>query len=157
MAISKDGNGRTLLSQQSVNGVVKSICDIMRRSNCASALQYVPELTWILFLRILDEREQQEQEEADAVGADFIPSLVSPYRWQDWAAPGGAKRMQLQNSSLNAFMNFVNNELLPYLKVLRDQPNATPRQKVISEIMADVDHVRIDTERNLLDVWYCGR
>ena len=29
----------------------------MRRSNCAGALQYVPELTWILFLRILDERE----------------------------------------------------------------------------------------------------
>ena len=29
----------------------------MRRSNCAGALQYVPELTWILFLRILDEHE----------------------------------------------------------------------------------------------------
>src|SRR5271157_5521705 len=108
MAISKDRNGRTLLSQQSVNGVVKSICDIMRRSNCASALQYVPELTWILFLRILDERETQEQEEAEAVGADFSPSLVSPYRWQDWAAPEGFKRKELQNNSLNAFMNFVN-------------------------------------------------
>ena len=152
MAISKNSNGRTLLSQQSVNGVVKSICDIMRRSNCASALQYVPELTWILFLRILDERETQEMEEAEAVGADFTPSLASPYRWQDWAAPEGFKRKELQNSSLNAFMNFVNIELLPYLKGLRDKPHATPRQKVISEIMADVDHVRIDTERNLLDI-----
>lgn len=26
-------------SQQSVNGAVKSICDIMRRSNCDGALQ----------------------------------------------------------------------------------------------------------------------
>jgi len=146
------GNGKTKLSQQSVNGAVKSICDIMRRSNCASALQYVPELTWILFLRILDERETQEQEEAEAVGADFTPSLKKPYRWQDWAAPGGVKRTQLQNSALNAFMNFVNIELLPYLKSLRDNLNATSRQKVISEIMSDVDHVRIDTERNLLDV-----
>ena len=76
MAIPKNGNGKTLLSQQSVNAAVKSICDIMRRSNCASALQYVPELTWILFLRILDERETQEKEEAEAVGADFSPSLV---------------------------------------------------------------------------------
>jgi type I restriction enzyme M protein len=152
MAVLKKGNGKTLLSQQSVNGAVKSICDIMRRSNCASALQYVPELTWILFLRILDERETQEQEETEAVGADFTPSLASPYRWQDWASPEGIKRKQLQNSSLNAFMNFVNNELLPYLKGLRDTPNATPRQKVISEIMSDVDHVRIDTERNLLDI-----
>ena len=152
MAIPKNGSGKTLLSQESVNAVVKSICDIMRRSNCASALQYVPELTWILFLRILDERETQEQEETEAVGADFSPSLTSPYRWQDWAAPGGVKRKELQNSSLNAFMNFVNIELLPYLKGLRDKPRATPRQKVISEIMSDVDHVRIDTERNLLDV-----
>ena len=152
MAIPKNGNGKTLVTQQSVNSAVKSICDIMRRSNCASALQYVPELTWILFLRILDERETQEQEEAEAVGADFTPSLVTPFRWQDWAAPQGFKRKELQNSSLNAFMNFVNIELLPYLKGLRDKPRATPRQKVISEIMADVDHVRIDTERNLLDI-----
>jgi type I restriction enzyme M protein len=32
----------------------------MRRGNVASALQYVPELTWILFLRILDETEDRE-------------------------------------------------------------------------------------------------
>jgi type I restriction enzyme M protein len=62
----KNGNGKTLLSQQSVNAAVKSICDIMRRSNCSGALQYVPELTWILFLRILDEREMQEKEESEA-------------------------------------------------------------------------------------------
>jgi type I restriction enzyme M protein len=53
-------NGKRLATQQSVNGAIKSICDIMRRSNCAGALQYVPELTWILFLRILDERETRE-------------------------------------------------------------------------------------------------
>ena len=59
----------------------------MRRSNCAGALQYVPELTWILFLRILDERETREAEAAEAVGAEYLPSLEAPYRWQDWAAP----------------------------------------------------------------------
>src|SRR5262245_21675026 len=82
-------------TQQSLNGAIKSICDIMRRSNCAGALQYVPELTWILFLRILDERESHEAERAEAVGARFTPSLKSPYRWQDWAAPDGAKRKEL--------------------------------------------------------------
>lgn len=81
-------NGRRLPTQQSVNAAIKSICDIMRRSNCAGALQYVPELTWILFLRILDEREIREAEEAEAVGAEYTPSLEAPYRWQDWAAPG---------------------------------------------------------------------
>jgi type I restriction enzyme M protein len=135
-----------------VNAAVKSICDIMRRSNCAGALQYVPELTWLLFLRILDEREAREAEAAAAVGAEFAPSLEAPYRWQDWAAPGGAKRSELQNGALGAFFSFVNGDLLPHLHALRERPNAGPRQKIISEILTGVERVRIDTERNLLDV-----
>src|SRR5881296_4335585 len=145
-------NGKRLATPQSVDAAVKSICDIMRRSNCAGALQYVPELTWILFLRILDERETRESEEAEAVNAEFTPSLEAPYRWRDWAAPGGAKRSQLQSGALGAFFGFVNGELIPHLKKLREQPNAMPRQKVISEIFSGVERTRIDTERNLLDI-----
>lgn len=62
---SGEAGSRRLASPQSVNSAVKAICDIMRRSNCAGALQYVPELTWILFLRILDERETREAEQAE--------------------------------------------------------------------------------------------
>src|SRR3989337_3055094 len=121
----KANNHKSLATQQSVNGAIKSICDIMRRSNCAGALQYVPELTWILFLRILDERETREAEEAEAVGVEFTPSLEAPYRWQDWAAPKGTKRTELQNGALGAFFGFVNGDLLTHLKGLRDRPNAT--------------------------------
>ena len=145
-------NGKRLATPQSVNAAIKSICDIMRRSNCAGALQYVPELTWILFLRILDEREAREAEQAEAVGAECRPSLVAPYRWRDWAAPDGAKRTELQLATFGAFFGFVNGELIPHLKKLREQPNATSRQKVISEIFSGVEHTRIDTERNLLDI-----
>ncbi|MZP28707.1 N-6 DNA methylase [Heliobacterium undosum] len=145
-------NGKTLTTQQGMNQYVKNICDIMRRSNCAGALQYVPELTWILFLRILDEREHIEAEEAEAVGIDFITSLSKPFRWQDWAAPEGEKRKELQEGALGAFFGFIHGELLPYLKKLKDLPNATPRQKVISEVLSGVDRVRIDTERNMLEV-----
>lgn len=145
-------NGRALLTQSSVNGAVKSICDIMRRSNCAGALQYVPELTWILFLRILDEREAREAAEAEAVGARFTPSIKAPYRWQDWADPNGERRRALQEGALGAYFGFINGDLLPYLKGLRDQPGASARQKVIAEIMTGVDRTRIDTERNFLDV-----
>lgn len=147
-----NGNGRRLTTQGSVNAAVKSICDIMRRSNCAGAMQYVPELTWLLFLRILDERETREAEAAEAVGAEFRPSLEAPYRWRDWAAPGGGKRVELQNGALGAFFGFVNGGLLPHLRGLRERPGAAPRQKVISEIMSGVERVRVDTERNLLDV-----
>lgn len=141
-----------LETQRSVNGIIWSICDIMRRSNCAGAMQYVPELTWILFLRILDERETAEAEEAAAVGAYYRPSLDVPFRWKDWADPTGPKRHELQNGALGAFFGFINAGLLPHLRTLRDKPGATPRQKVISEIMSGVERVRIDTERNMLDV-----
>src|SRR5881296_1952963 len=123
-------NGKRLATPQSVDAAVKSICDIMRRSNCAGALQYVPELTWILFLRILDEREEQEAAEARAVGQPFAPSLAAPYRWRDWAAPDGHRRVELQMGAMGGFFQFVNGELLPYLRKLKEQPNATPRQKV---------------------------
>jgi len=153
------GNNKRLATPQSVDQAVKSICDIMRRGNCAGAMQYVPELTWILFLRILDEKEQREEREAEALGVPFRASLHAPYRWQDWGAPPEIlpegrtnKRHELQNAPQNAFFTFVNNDLLPHLKRLKNRPDATPRQKVISEIMTGVERVRIDTERNFLDV-----
>ncbi len=93
-----NSNGRRLATPQSVDAAVKSICDIMRRSNCAGALQYVPELTWILFLRILDEREAREEERARAVRAEFSPSLESPI-----AGGTGRRRVgQSGNSSRTA-------------------------------------------------------
>ena len=39
-----NGNGKRHATPQSLNGAVKSICDIMRRSNVAGAMNYVPEL-----------------------------------------------------------------------------------------------------------------
>jgi type I restriction enzyme M protein len=64
----------------------------------------------------------------------------------------GWKRHELSNGPLNTFISFVNGELLPYLRELRNKPNATPRQKVISEIMSGVEKTRIDTQKNFLDV-----
>jgi type I restriction enzyme M protein len=151
-------NGKKHVTQQSVDSAIWSICDIMRRGNVASALQYVPELTWILFLRILDETEDREEREADAVGASYTSSLKKPYRWKDWATPRESanakpnRRKELEDAGTGKFMGFVNGELIPYLKKLKDKPNATPRQKVISEIMSGVEKTRIDTERNLYDV-----
>jgi hypothetical protein len=54
MAQAANNKGKRFVTQQSVNSAIKSICDIMRRSNCAGPLQYVPELTWILFAKNYD-------------------------------------------------------------------------------------------------------
>lgn len=161
-------------STQSLSSYVKAICDVMRRSNCASALQYVPELTWILFLRILDAQEQKEREEAEALGNPYSPALVSPFRWQDWAAPysdkpdhpktsdgkpQGWKRQELFAKGDKKLFDFINNELLPHLHGLdidkateQPNPNATPKQRIIGRIMTAVERVRVDSETNLRDI-----
>lgn len=146
----------------------------MRRSNCASALQYVPELTWILFLRILDAQEKKEQEQAEALGHTYVPALVSPFRWQDWAAPYsdkqdhpktpegkpfGWKRQELFAQGDRKLFDFINNELLPHLHGLdinkateQPNPNATRKQRIIGRIMTAVERVRVDSETNLRDI-----
>ena len=148
----RGNNNRRITTPQSLNIYVKGICDIMRRSNCAGALQYVPELTWMLFLHILDEKEAREAEHAKAVSMPFQLSLQYPYRWQDWAALDGKKRCELQMGTLGGFMSFVNNELIQALRGLKDRPGATVRQKVISQVFSYLERTRIDTERNLLDL-----
>ena len=92
-------------------------------------------------------------EEAAAVGAPFRPSLESPFRWQDWAAPGGAKRKELQSGALGFTFAFVNGELLPKLRGLTELPGATPRQQVVGQIMESVESVRIDPRRTSWTCW----
>ncbi len=169
---------KAIASTQSLSAFVKSICDIMRRSNCASALQYVPELTWILFLRILDAQEEKAKGEAEAVGATFTPALASPFRWQDWAAPSakndankddhpktsdgkpyGWKRQELFASGDGRLFDFINKELLPHLHGLDidartglPNPSASRKQRIIGRIMTAVERVRVDSETNLRDI-----
>ncbi|HWL64148.1 MAG TPA: N-6 DNA methylase [Steroidobacteraceae bacterium] len=165
---------KSIASTQSLSAFVKGVCDVMRRSNCASALQYVPELTWILFLRILDAQEARDAEQAEAVGAMFSPALRSPYRWQDWAAPWsdkpsypktsdgkpqGWKRQELFAAGDGKLFEFINKELLPHLHGLDidlrtglPNPAATSKQRIIGRIMTAVEKVRVDAEANLRDI-----
>jgi len=165
---------KSIASTQSLSAFVKSICDVMRRSNCASALQYVPELTWILFLRILDAQEARSREQAEAVGASFFPALSSPYRWQDWAAPWsdkpghpqtvegqpfGWKRQALFAAGDGKLFDFINQQLLPHLHSLDidtrtglPNPHASRKQRIMGRTMTAVEKVRVDSEANLRDI-----
>lgn len=158
----KNKQPKSIGSTQSLSSFVKTVCDIMRRSNCASALQYVPELTWILFLRILDAREQKDEMVKKMQGVTFVPALESPYRWRDWAAPHdeegspekqGWKRKELQSSATeNAFFDFVGTELLPHLHGFDKNEGVTQKQQVIGQIMTAVERVRVDSETNFFDI-----
>lgn len=138
MRQNKQAKGKVFLTQQSLNRAIKNICDVLRRSNCAGAMQYIPELTWMLFLRILDEQETLEAENR-SLDKIFSFSIEPPYRWQDWAAPyeislfhdpyfhkpQGWKRRELEDKGEGALLDFINSELFPYLKSLGAHGDAT--------------------------------
>ena len=142
----------TIDTQAALDAKIKSVCDVLRRSRCTGALQYVPELSWLLFLRFLDEREASEAVTAKAQDKKPALSLTGKYRWSSWASPGGRHRKQLQDGARGGIFPFLEDELLPHLRKLGERRTATPRHRLISRIVADVDQTRVDTERNFFDV-----
>ncbi len=75
-----------LTTAQSLGSLLKSARDIMRKDKGLNGdLDRLPMLTWIMFLKFLDDLELQREEEAALAGKRFRPAVEAPYRWRDWA------------------------------------------------------------------------
>ena len=71
---------------QSLGSLLKSARDIMRKDKGLNGdLDRLPLLTWIMFLKFLDDLEVQREEEAKLGRKRFRPAVEPPYRWRDWA------------------------------------------------------------------------
>jgi len=94
----------SLTTAQSLGSLVKSARDIMRKDKGLNGdLDRLPMLTWIMFLKFLDDLELQRDTEAELAGKKFERAIDPPYRWRDWAAkPEGITGDEL--------ISFVNNE-----------------------------------------------
>jgi type I restriction enzyme M protein len=77
----------TPTTAQSLGSLLKSARDIMRKDKGLNGdLDRLPTLTWIMFLKFLDDLELQRAEEAKLAGKKFKAAIEAPYRWRDWAA-----------------------------------------------------------------------
>ena len=91
-----------LTTAQRLSSIVKSCRDVMRKDKGLNGdLDRLPMLTWIMFLKFLDDMEQIRQEEATMAGQRFRPAIEPPYRWRDWAA----KEDGITGDELIAFVN----------------------------------------------------
>src|ERR1017187_9919749 len=87
---------------QSLGALLKSARDIMRKDKGLNGdLDRLPMLTWIMFLKFLDDLELQREGEAKLAGKKFKPAIEPPYRWRDWAA----KSDGITGDELLAFIN----------------------------------------------------
>jgi len=97
------GNGSaTATTAQRLGTILKSSRDIMRKDKGLSGdVDRIPVLTWIMFLKFLDDMESMRAEEAKLSGKKFKPAIEPPYRWRDWAA----KEDGITGDELIAFIN----------------------------------------------------
>lgn len=67
-------------------------------------LDRLPLLTWIIFLKFLDDLEIQREQEARLAGKKFKPAIEKPYRWCDWAVRM-ARRLSFPSVAINALFS----------------------------------------------------
>tara|TARA_B100000678_G_scaffold286803_1_gene292191 strand:- start:1823 stop:3289 length:1467 start_codon:yes stop_codon:yes gene_type:complete len=84
----------------------------------SSELDYAEQTSWLLFLKYLDDLEQEWQDQAELEGRDYTPILDEAYRWQTWAAPKDEDGEIDHNAAKTGqdLIDFVNGKLFPYLK-----------------------------------------
>jgi len=88
---------------QQLGSIIKSVRDIMRKDKGLNGdLDRLPMLTWILFLKFLDDMEQLREDEAIVADERFRPAIEPPYRWRDWA---GNPENIFTGDDLIAFIN----------------------------------------------------
>ena len=102
MARGKHNTVQPPTTAQRLSSIVKSCRDIMRKDKGLNGdLDRLPMLTWIMFLKFLDDMEEIRQQEAKMAGKRFRPAIEPPYRWRDWAA----NESGITGDELIAFVN----------------------------------------------------
>ena len=68
--------------------IFKNIDDVLRQeAGCGTELDYTEQTSWMLFLKYLDDLEQERAMEAELVGKPYQFLIDEPHRWSTWAAP----------------------------------------------------------------------
>lgn len=76
-----------LTTRERLSALIKSARDILRKDKGLNGdVDRLPLLTWIMFLKFLDDLEIIHEEEAELDGKRYQPIIEAPYRWRDWAA-----------------------------------------------------------------------
>lgn len=138
-------NAAPQTTAQALGSLLKSARDIMRKDKGLNGdLDRLPLLTWIMFLKFLDDLELERQEEAKLAGTPYRPAVEAPYRWRDWAANEGG----FTGDELLAFINqdeAVRPDgtrgpgLFAYLRGLSSS-NGDNRRDVIATVFRGVDN-----------------
>lgn len=135
-------------SAQRLSGIVKTCRQIMRKDKGLNGdADRLPILTWVMFLKFLDDNEKLHESEALLKGENYKATLKSPYRWRDWAKD--------ENLTGDDLLSFINNEkvtladgtetegLFTYLRSLQSE-TGKERADVISTVFKGITNRMIN-------------
>jgi type I restriction enzyme M protein len=141
----KSSSTPTHTTAQSLGSLLKSARDIMRKDKGLNGdTDRLPMLTWIMFLKFLDDLELQRKEETALAGTKFRAAIEPPYRWRDWAA-------KADGITGDELLSFINQDettrpdgsrgegLFAYLRSLTSS-NGDDRRDVIATVFRGVDN-----------------
>jgi type I restriction enzyme M protein len=133
----------------------KNIDDVLwKEAGCTTELDYTEQTSWLLFLKYLDDLEQDKATEAALEGKKYTHILDQPYRWESWAAPKGKDGKLDHNKALTGddLRDFVNAKLFPYLTKFKQKatgPNTIEYK--IGEIFGEIKN-KIQSGYNLREI-----
>ena len=106
----------------------------------ASELDYAEQTSWLLFLKYLNDLEDERRDTAELEGRDYTPMLDERFRWDSWAAPRKDGHFDHNAAITGAdLIDFVNRELFPYLKGFRQTATSPDTLEYkIGEIFSEI-------------------
>ena len=133
----------------------KNIDDILYKDAGAdSELDYIGQTSWVLFLRYLDQLEEEKKDEAELEDKNYHHIINEKYRWHTWAMPkdkdGDLDRHRAKTGP--ELIEFVDHQLFPYLaKFKQTADNPQTIEYKIGEIFSELKN-KIQSGYNLREI-----
>jgi type I restriction enzyme M protein len=102
----------------------KNLDNVLRQeAGCTTELDYTEQTSWMLFLKYLDDLEEERSLEAQLEGKPYDFLIEEPYRWASWAAPKKKDGSFDHDAALTGddLIEFVNDQLFPYFKGFKER------------------------------------
>ena len=133
----------------------KNIDDILHKdAGCGSELDYIEQTSWVLFLKYLEDLENDKKEAAQLSGQTYNPILSDKFTWSAWAAPKQSDGKLDHHKALSGddLISLVDQELFPYLaKFKQDATSSATVEYKIGEIFSELKN-RVQSGYNLREV-----
>jgi type I restriction enzyme M protein len=110
--------------------------------------------SWLLFLKYLDDLEQDLSDQAALEGKKYSHILERAYRWESWAAPRGKGGQLDHNKALTGddLRDFVDKKLFPYLHGFKQRASGSDTiEYKIGEIFGEIKN-KIQSGYNMREI-----